>query len=106
MLIDAQAVHIYPECAQFCDALGVDPWGLIASGSLVIVVKPDAGDDIVASLRAGGRRAEVIGTMTGLDDEILVEESGGTRALPRFERDEIAGLLSSRDRSRDPGDRI
>lgn len=97
MLVDAAAVHIYSECAQLCDALGVDPWGLIASGSLVVAAKADACDEIVAGLRARGRRAEVIGTVTGPDEGIRVRESGGTRDLPRFERDEIARLLSSRD---------
>lgn len=97
MLVDAAAVHIYSECAQLCDALGVDPWGLIASGSLVVAAKADACDEIVAGLRARGRRAEVIGTVTGPDEGIRVRESGRTRDLPRFERDEIARLLSSRD---------
>jgi hydrogenase maturation factor len=106
LLIDAAAVYIYPECAQICDALHVDPWGLIASGSLLVVAKAGVGNDIVAGLRARGRRAEVIGTVTGPEEGILVRESGGTRDLPRFERDEIASLFSSRASSRDAGDRI
>ncbi len=97
MLLDAAAVHIYPESAQICDALGVDPWGLIASGSLVIAAEAAAASVIVAGLRAQGRRAEIIGALTGLEEGILLRESGGTSELPRFDRDEIARLFSSRD---------
>ncbi len=106
MLLDGAAVHIYPESAQICDALGVDPWGLIASGSLVIAAEAVAASGIVAGLRARGRRAEIIGLVTGPEEGILVRESGKTRELPRFDRDEIARLLSSRHRARDGADRI
>ena len=101
MLVDAAAVYIYPESEQICDALGVDPWGLIASGSLVIVAEADAAGGIVASLRAQGRRAEIIGAVTGPEEGILVRKPGGTRELPRFDRDEIARLFSVRDGARD-----
>ena len=97
ILVDASAVHVYPESARICDALGVDPWGLIASGSLVIVADADAAGGMVAGLRAQGRRAEIIGALTGLEEGMLVRESGGTRELPRFDRDEIARLFSARD---------
>ena len=97
MLVDASAVHVYPESARICDALGVDPWGLIASGSLVIVADADAAGGMVAGLRAKGRRAEIVGALTGLEEGMLVRESGGTRELPRFDRDEIARLFSDRD---------
>ena len=96
MTIDAAAVHVYPECAEICDALGVDPWGLIASGSLVVVANSGSGSDIVAGLRAKGRRAEVIGTVTGPETGIVLLEGGETREFPQFERDEIARLFSSR----------
>ena len=97
LLIDAAAVHVYPESARICEALEVDPWGLIASGALLVVAKADSCDGIVAGLKAEGRKAAVIGSVTGPEEGVVVSGADGTRELQQFDRDEIARLFSRRE---------
>jgi len=93
MMIEPGAVWVYPETATLCHAMGLDPWGLIASGALLLAVETRDARNIVRALEAEGIRAAVIGYMTDQANHILVRDSSGTRELPRFERDEIARLF-------------
>lgn len=47
-----------------CDAIGVDPWHVTASGTLVVAVAPEDADAVVAALAARGTRAAVVGDVT------------------------------------------
>jgi hydrogenase maturation factor len=77
-----------PGCA-LCEALGADPWGTLASGTLLAGF-PSAGADAArAELEARGFKAEAIA---------LAESGSGVsrddgQAVPRFERDEVARVL-------------
>jgi hydrogenase maturation factor len=111
--VDGASVTVLPETSRICDALDLDPWGLIASGALLITTRPAGTRDIVTALSDGGIPASVIGTVT----EYGAESVAGTRSeqdqgpanrlqrivngitgpLPRFERDEIARLYGTGD---------
>ena len=54
LAIDRAAIPIYPECRSICDALDLDPLGLLASGALLAAVDPAAADRALARLRRGG----------------------------------------------------
>lgn len=87
-------VPVLPETQEVCQALGLDPWGLIASGSVLAAVAPQEADHALAALRALGIAAEVIGAVTAPEAGlVLVEPDGGERPLPSFERDEVARFL-------------
>ncbi len=88
--IKSDAVRVYPESTAICKALGLDVWGLIASGALLIAAHPAQSSAIVNALRSRGRQAAIIGAMTPQDDGLKIEESGRSRLLQTFERDEIA----------------
>jgi hydrogenase maturation factor len=51
LLIDEAAIPLLPECVQLCRHFGLDPLGLIASGSLLIAAAPDRVEAIVTRLR-------------------------------------------------------
>jgi hydrogenase maturation factor len=91
--VDAAAVPVLPETRVFCEALGADPWGLIASGALLIAASPGAERGIVSSLSAEGISASVIGRLTPPDKGHTLVRNGRRSPLPRFERDEVARLL-------------
>lgn len=96
LTVNQEAVPVFPECQQLCDALGVDPWGLISSGALLITCAPDSVDSILKGLQATEIHAVEIGRMTGHGDPALLSKPGGnTVPLPVFARDEIARLFSS-----------
>ena len=95
MSIDADRVPIVPECAEICAALGLDPLGLIASGSLLAAVSPEDAPRLVLALSDAGIAAAEIGRATEPSDGLVLSGRDGVRPLPRFERDELARYLST-----------
>jgi len=93
LTIDADAVPIYEETAALCRATNLNPWGLIASGALLLAVEAADADKIVHALEAAGIRAAKIGQVIQGASGVQLREAHGTRPLPRFERDEIARLF-------------
>ena len=56
IVIDESAVNVLPICRAICDALDIDPWGLISSGALLATVQPDHQDAVVAASPSCGHR--------------------------------------------------
>ncbi len=95
LLVERTLVNALPECVELCDALGVDIWGLIASGALLITCTPETSSAIQRSLEAEGIAAGEIGQITDSRMPALIKEpSGSIEPLPVFARDEIARLYS------------
>ncbi len=95
LTVEAGAINILPETATLCAAYGLDPLGLIASGSLLIVLAPEDSRRVVERLQAEGIGARVIGRAVPRPQGVLLCDGGRTRPLPHFERDEIARLFES-----------
>ena len=103
--VDAARVTVLPETRRICDALDLDPWGLIASGALLITNKPAGTQDIITALSDDGIPASVIGAVTEYDTESGPNQDPHDRLqrivdgiagpLPRFDRDEIARLYGA-----------
>jgi hydrogenase expression/formation protein HypE len=94
MMVDYDSVRVLPECIALCDALSVDPWGLIASGALLITCAPGTSASIIDSLAAEGISANVIGRMTSRGEPAMMSRNGEPpEPLPVFARDEIARLF-------------
>ncbi len=93
-VLDAAAFPIYPETRILCDALGLDPLGLIASGSLLAAVAADSAPRIVQALNAVGIPATVIGVMRETPG-VIVRDGRDEYPLPKFARDEIARLFET-----------
>ncbi|HLF28523.1 MAG TPA: AIR synthase family protein [Anaerolineae bacterium] len=87
--IDAQAAPIYPETQALCAAFGIDVWGVIASGSLLMAVAAEDAEQIIAALRGVGIEASIIGRVVAREQGVVVREATGVRPLPIFARDEI-----------------
>jgi hydrogenase maturation factor len=83
-------IPILSETMQLAKVLNFDPLGLLASGSLLIVCKPDAAEEIKSKLR--NERVEVIGEFTQQPERVLVKD-GQDLGLPRFDQDEIVQAL-------------
>jgi hydrogenase maturation factor len=56
-LIDIVRIPFYPETVTACDLLGIDPLGLIGSGSLIICCVGDKADALRALLGGAGHRS-------------------------------------------------
>lgn len=90
MLIDMDAVPVLPECREICDALGLDPLGLIASGSLLAALPLNDVRRLIGALAREGIAAHEIGTVTESAQGLKVRSRGEIRDLPTFPRDELA----------------
>ena len=92
--IDADSIPVLPVCKLFCEALGLDPLGLIASGSLLAAVSPDSADAALAALSGEGIDARIIGVANDNAGEITLHSEGSASEFPRFSRDELARFFS------------
>ena len=92
--IDADSIPVLPECKLFCETLGLDPLGLIASGSLLAAVAPDSADSALGALSGEGIDAHVIGVANDNAGEITLHTRGTLTEFPKFQRDELARFFS------------
>jgi HAD superfamily hydrolase (TIGR01509 family) len=97
-------VPILPETRRVCEALGLDPLGLIASGSLLVTCRAAEEGGLTAALRSSGVEVTTIGELTDEHEDVRVRVTGHPRASrnaagiawPRFARDEAARALEER----------
>ncbi len=94
VLINAHALPIYPETRLLCDALQLDPLGVLASGALLAAVAPQAVETVLATLHRNGITAAHIGTFRATSG-VTLRTPDGDRPLPRFPRDEVARLFEA-----------
>ena len=93
-------VTVLPETAEICDALGLNPWGLIGSGALLAAVDSAMASDAVNKLKRAGIDAAVIGTASLPRDPNkpsvnIVDDGELVRPVESFERDELARYFDS-----------
>ena len=92
--VDTDAIRVLPETRAVCDALGLDPLGLLASGALLAAAAPENADAVLAALAAESIDAGVIGRVTESSTGLQLRSTDGVRDLPSFPRDELALYLS------------
>lgn len=94
LVVEQSAIPVLRECERLCRHFGLDPLGLIGSGSLLIAAAPGRADAIVARLTDTRIAAAVIGEIVPAEQGCAMRFPDGTRQpLPVFERDEIARLF-------------
>jgi hydrogenase maturation factor len=86
-------IPVFPETAAICEALGLDPLKLIASGALLIAVAPAAADAVLAAIQAAGVPVTPIGEVRPASDGITISTRGVVEPLTPPARDEIARAL-------------
>ena len=96
-MIEEAAVNVLPICQAICDALGIDPWGLISSGALLATVQSEYADAVVTALRDAGIDRGVIGRVeshadgkTGSSVLVRRDQVSSPTPITTFERDELA----------------
>jgi hydrogenase expression/formation protein HypE len=96
--VDPTAIPVAAETTELCGLLGLDPRGLIGSGSLLAFIAPEEAESTLGRLRDAGIPATSLGQV--LPDRIAEAASrdAGLRscredaAIPLFPRDELARL--------------
>ena len=91
--VDLDAVPIPDVSQRLCDAFGLDPLGLIASGALLATVRSAQAEAVISRCREQGWQAAVIGRLT--DDGGLRAYQDGRRVdFPTFAADELTKLFA------------
>ncbi|MFQ5860109.1 MAG: AIR synthase family protein [Dehalococcoidia bacterium] len=92
--IDQGRIPVLPECQAICQALGLDPLGLLASGALVLTLPGDQLPALKTALEREGIEAQEIGVVTPRAEGLRIRTPQGTIPLPSFPRDELARFFS------------
>jgi hydrogenase expression/formation protein HypE len=87
-------IPVYRHTERVCDALSLDPLGLIGSGSLLIACSPADAGPLVAALVSAGIEATDIGEVLGPGEGIEALRDGTPVEWPCFQRDEVSRLNS------------
>lgn len=91
VLVNAEQIHYLPETEKLARLFNIDPLGLLASGSLLIVCRPDAEQAILEKLR--GEDIISIGELTS-SPNVLIQQGDRIEQLPRYDKDEIIKALN------------
>jgi hydrogenase expression/formation protein HypE len=90
--IDRDAVPIMPETAAIAEKFGLDPLGMLASGSLLAAADPDAVDRLLSTSSTLGIRLTPIGEVTE-GSRFVLRANGVEHELPVYESDETTRVL-------------
>ena len=93
MKIEGEAIPVLAETRRFCDILDIDPFGLIASGALLIVVRPKDAETVISSLSSVSIPCTRIGRIVPEDEGLTISRGGKFGPLQPFERDELVKIL-------------
>lgn len=93
--LQADHLPLRPEGRVLCDAFGLDPLGVIASGALVATVPAAQAAKAIQACNAAGIACYDIGRAVTPDEGLLLRSQHATRQLPSFERDEIVKLFET-----------
>jgi len=95
LAIEEGSVPILTECQEICEALGLNPLGLLASGALLITLPTPDVPGLLTALEQEGIDGFEIGTMMDPAEGLQMVEFHGETPLPEFSRDELARYMSS-----------
>jgi hydrogenase expression/formation protein HypE len=91
--IDLDAIPILPESAALCREFGLDPLGVIASGSILLTAIARAAPRLLDTLAAAGYPTAIIGRITPREAGFVAHRSGAPVPWPTFATDEITKVF-------------
>ncbi len=92
--IEEGAIPVLPECSAICQALGIDPLGLLGSGALLVTLPPSNVPALQNALEQAGTDGWEIGMMIDAEEGMQMIGYEGEVPLPEFPRDELARYFS------------
>ena len=101
LAVEEGSIAVLPETEQICIALGLNPFGLLASGALLITLPSEDVPTLLNEFDKHRILAWEIGQMIAPEEGLVLFGRAGEEALPEFERDELASYLAitNKDRS-------
>jgi hydrogenase expression/formation protein HypE len=102
LTIESERIPVFPECQALCRYFGLDPLGLIASGSLLIVVNRRDTENVLEALKDEGITAANIGKIMPKEQGTKIKKNHEMSELPLFEKDEITRIIHYPEESISP----
>ncbi|MFZ3136770.1 MAG: AIR synthase-related protein [Thermodesulfovibrionales bacterium] len=93
LIINEECIPVFPECQALCRHYGLDPLGLIASGSLLIAVNPRDTEKVLEALNNNGVAATKIGKILPKEHGLKIKRGNEVLELPVFDRDEVTKIF-------------
>jgi hydrogenase maturation factor len=93
--IEEGSIPVLPECSAICQALNIDPLGLLGSGALLVTLPPSEVPALQNALVELGTDGWEIGMMIDPEEGMQMIGYEGEVPLPEFPRDELARYFSS-----------
>ncbi len=93
--IALENVIVSPISEKICAYFEIDPLATIASGALLLTVKPESLDPVLAAMNAKRIPCAQIGTVEKGPVQVRQTTPEGVKLLPRPERDEIARVYEN-----------
>jgi hydrogenase maturation factor len=90
--IHMDRIPVYPQTEKISRLLGLNPLGLIGSGSLLICCRKDAANELTSRLQRSGIEVTCIGEVLGEGEGVHAVMEGVQKQWPCFEVDEITKL--------------
>jgi exodeoxyribonuclease VII small subunit len=89
----AGAIPILPETRSIADHFGIDPFGMLSSGALLVAAAPSARRAVQETASDRNIPISRIGLLTPASQGCTLLTGSGTVPLPRFDRDEVTRVL-------------
>jgi len=90
--IDMDTIPVFTETRRVCRLLGIDPLGLIGSGSLLICCRRTGCESLMSAIRRAGIDVTCIGEVQEEGQGITALKKAKPTQWPQFEVDEITRL--------------
>ncbi len=92
--VDLDRIPYFSQTRRICRLLGIDPLGLIGSGSLLICCREDAGENLMTAIHSANIPVTCIGRVGEAGAGVDAVAAGRAATWPRFETDEITRLFN------------
>jgi hydrogenase maturation factor len=93
--VDRERIPVLDEGRALCQAFGLDPLGVIASGALLMAVDAGDADRVIAACRDAGIDCAAIGRVTPVSEGVTLTSGGIARPMPSFAQDEVAKVFAA-----------
>ena len=95
--VEPGSIHIYDETHAICDALALDPLGLLASGALLAIVSAPDAEHLAARRNESDTHWRAIATVEAGPARVILGSESPAIPFPVFARDELARFFESTD---------
>jgi hydrogenase maturation factor len=94
IMVQETSIPVLPDGKLICDHFGLDPLGVIASGSLLVAIGSAGSSALCAAFASSGIVAAEIGYFTAATKAVMVQGAEGIRRLHSQAQDEIVKILT------------